>query len=227
MNICIIIGTVLVFGIITFLSRPKASKKKTREELLRELADILEGYLSVIKDKEDCYSISFEHENGLFVYEDIKINGFGQESYKSYLRIHSEKKFNLFFAEKKTGGYVKTDIRIASEMGEEDVISQRIFNLPSSLDEFKVVTDNDLLAKKLLEDKQVIKVLTSVKKTSARGIRMIPLRIIDGEITFEFEERENFLKGLSGFGRGIDVLEECVSHLKVVFDALEKCKVEE
>ncbi len=211
-----------LLGVLIFLSGYFSSQKKTRDQFLKELANLLGGKLEPIADLDNSYRISFNFENHDFTFDDIEEKGFTVTINKALLKVSTPTKFNLTFIEQEEKATMRSSIVLASQIEEENVSAVAKVNLPKSLKGLKVSTNDPLLANRLLDDSKVANIFSGFKNLDVRGYPSVSLKIVDGIISLEFGLLATFRPSLTELRSHIAQLENYLDILLFLVEKLKK-----
>lgn len=211
MNLIIIGIVVLFLAGIMFLNSGSPSKKKSREDLLADLAKVLEGKLVPIEGFENSYRISFEFEGYQFHYEDVEAVGFKDKIYKSYIKIPTTSKLTLTFGEKK-----RTQLIEHSKTSQHGIV-----RLPKELQDFGAYSNNPPFAEAFLDDTKVLKVLKKFQDVDTWGRPMMAVKISSGTLIVEFDSTGRSVHKALRYVTETSVLEEYLDDVILLTKKLE------
>ncbi|MGE0268857.1 MAG: hypothetical protein AB7S78_10445 [Candidatus Omnitrophota bacterium] len=208
----IIIGVVILFiAGIMFLNSGSPSKKKSREDLLADLAKVLEGKLVPIEDYQNSYRISFDFEGYKFNYEDIEAASFKDKIYKSYIKISTTSKLTLTFGEKKRTQLIE----------HSKTVQHGVVRLPKELQNFGAFSNNPPAAEVFLDDVKVLKILKKFQDVDTWGRPMMAVKISSGTIIVEFDSTGRSIHKALRFVTESSVIEEYLDDVLVLTKKLE------
>lgn len=208
----IIIGVVIFFiAGIMFMNTGTSSKKKSREDLLKDLARVLEGKMVPIEGYQNSFRIGFEFEGYNFNYEDIEAAGFKDKIYKSYLKINTTSKLTLTFGEKK-----RTQLIEHAKTNQHGVV-----RLPKELQDFGGYSNNPPFAEAFLDDLKVLKIFKKFRDVDTWGRPMMPIKISTGTIIMEFDSTGRSIHKALRYVTETTLIEEYLDDMIVLIKKLE------
>lgn len=216
MSIMIIIIVVGILIGIVFLSSRSPFKKRTREEFLAELEKFLEGKTEPIPDKEDSYQIKFTFEKQDFIYEDVKVAGFKEDSYESCLKAQTRSNLTLQFTEKERDPIIRAEIIQASAIPDSIAPQEAKLQLPKNLKNFSVFTNDVRRANEVFQDKKVASIFSDYKNVDVRGYAFLSLVIKNGMVILNFHPSGRYNPRPISMLSDIHPLEDYLDKLLVV-----------
>jgi len=208
----------LFVGGIVLLSAKSPLETKTREQFLQELAAFLHEKLEPIEDEEhkNSFRIRFEFDGESFVYENLEKQGFKGKIYKSYLKVKIPSKLTLTFTEKRRSMRIRNDIFIASEISAQDIDKSIQLQVPKSLKDMNVFSNDPAEANRIFEDRRIEAIFRQFKNVDDRGYPFLSIGIVDGAVILEFYPQERFTPNLSALQSDIASIEDLLEKLIVV-----------
>lgn len=208
----IIIGVILFFvGGIMWLNTGSPSKKKSREDLLKDLTRVLDGQMEEVEGFENSFRINFSFEGYSFRYEDIESVGFKDKIYKSYLKIDTDTKLTLIFGEKHRTKLIQ----------HAKSHSHGIVRLPKTFQDFGATSNNVSLAEAFLDEPKVIKIFKKFANFDPWGKARMQIRLTDGSIVLSFDSEVGGLHKPLRYVTETSIIEEYLDELIVLVKRLE------
>lgn len=208
----IIIGVIMfLIGGIMWLNTGSPSKKKSREDLLKDLTRVLEGKLESLEGFENSYRITFTFEGYDFRYEDVESMGFKDKIYKSYLKIDTDTKLTLIFGEKQRTKLIE----------HAKSHSHGIVRLPKTFSDFGATSNNASLSQAFLDDAKVVKIFKRFAGFDPWGKPRMMLRISEGVIVLTFDSEAGGLHKPLRYVTETSIIEEYLDQLIVLVKRLE------
>jgi hypothetical protein len=203
---------------IALLSAKSPLRQVTREQFLQQLAKFLEGQLNPHSQEgyENCFKITFAYDGEDCVFEDLEQKGFKDKVYAGYLKIKTPNKLTLTFTEKKHSLKIRSDIFLASEISTQAVEKRVRLQVPEYLKDLNVTANDPAMANELFEDKKVAGVLKKMKNVNDRGYAFLSLGIIDGIVTLEFHEQNNFKPNLASLRADMASIEDYLGDMVII-----------
>lgn len=210
-NLIIVIVVVVFLAGILYLNSGTPSKKRSREDLLADLARLLEGTREPIEGYQNSYKIAFEFEGYRFNYEDVEAVGFKDKIYKSYLKINTTSKLTLTFGEKQRTQLIE----------HSKTVQHGVVRLPKELQEFGAYSNNPPFAELFLDDLKVLKVFKKFRDTDTWGRPLMPIKISSGTIIMEFDSTGRSIHKALRYVTESSVIEEYLDDMLVLIKKLE------
>lgn len=212
----------LIAGIILLKSGHSPLKKTSREESLQSLAKFVEGRLEPMAGQTGGFRIRFTLEDQEFIYEDVPEKGFGESAYKGCLKAETGRPFSLMFTEKERGGMARLKLIIPSQIPDEPSQAGAKLDVPESLKDLNIHTNNPAAANKLLGDRKVLSFFTELKNIDNRGHALMPFKIMDGAVILEFQSLPARHPSLQALYNDISVMDVYLDKLLVFIKKLKE-----
>ena len=224
MNGFIILIVLLFMGGIILLSGKWFSKKKTREQFLKEFAEFLEGTLEPIEDEiyKNSFRIRFKYSNEDFIFEDLEKPGFKENINMAYLKVEVPSKLTLKFEEKQQSTTIRKDIFIASEVSAQSARKNYKVQVPKHLEHFNIIASDQIMANRLFEDRKVSGILKEFRNTDTFGHPFLSIEIINGVMTLEFYSGNIHYPNLTALYADISSIDHHLNKLMVIVRKLKK-----
>ena len=187
--------------------------QRTRDNVIQDLEEFLEGKAQPIEGQGDGFSLAFNFEGYDFIYEEVEVHGFGSKNFKGYLKIQTPSSFILHFTEKKAKTRIRSDIFIASDIKDDSVKKEERLVIPEKLKEFSVHTNNISFANHLFDSAKFLRIVQQYKNEDHRKSYSSALKITDGLISLEFHEMRSFKPSLLHFHQDIPSIETHIERL--------------
>jgi hypothetical protein len=221
MNVVIIIMVVCcVAGIIVFKS-PSKIRQRPRPEFLESVRKIMEGRLEQIPGSDDGYKMSFTFQGREFVFEDIFMPGFQGKVNRAYLKVQTNSVFTMTLSEKKGRGTIRSDIFMVSRVSDVDDPVMRNVQIPETLREFRVHSNDNLKATQIFNDGKMAKIFADFKNMDSRGYPISALRIVDGQLILEFHADPRFRPSLAELNNNAASIEDYANRLSLLARKIE------
>jgi len=184
-GIAITIIVLLLAGLMYFGGHTPP-KERSRDQLLKDLGEYLEGSLDPIQGKENSFRIRFTFEDENFVYENIQTKGFRDAFFRTYLKVETLSRLSLNFTEKEHRKIIRSEVVRTTGISDKAASYKHKIFVPKKLQNFDIHSNNPGHANELLGDPKVLKILLEFKNVDSRGYHFLSLEIVDGVVILEF-----------------------------------------
>ena len=216
----IIVIVVLCFiGVYFFNTYLTPLVKRTRSQYLKILVDLMEGTVGSVDGQTGSYLLTFIYKGQEFHYEDVLVKGINGYSNRAYLRVKSAG--HLFLSLHEDSSISKKNSWSNSAVRTLNMSDLQAGDLYCDLKRMKVMTNDSDQASHLLGQNKIIRILSHFKNRDSRGLESLALRIRDGEVILEFQERAGYRPNLLDLHNDPHRLEDIVHHCFVLVKALE------
>lgn len=198
------------------------SKDETREHFLRRMEKLTEGTQELITGEENICRIYFSFEGENFIFEDREIKGLKETIQKAFLKAPTGSSLTMQFIEKKRKDTIRTSMIIASDIPNYVETNLKTVDVPESLSDFDIYTNNTEWANKLLMNQKVLSVFNKYKNINPYGAPVMSLKIMDGVILLEFHPIILMKPNLPSLKKDIHLLENYLDQIRIVLYEIKK-----
>ena len=221
MGIIAFIVIALLAGIF-YLEAQSQSKKKPREQFLEELSQALEGRIEPMVDIKNSFRVSFTFNDKNFIFEDIEDEGFRETLYKAFLRVKTDTKFNLSFAEKKVRSVIRPDMIMTSQIPDEPFVPEVKLDLPNQFRSFETLTNNVEIVNKLFKNTKLLPFFLECRNVDSRGWPFMTFKIVDGFLILEFQAFGSAFPSLSVLYKDVRIMKNYLNPMCTIVDILNR-----
>ncbi len=204
-TLLIILVILLIAGIIWF-NKDSAKPAQNREQFLDKLTHFLEAQKTPLLNRPNSFLLTFAYEGDNFVFEDVEEQGFGEKTYKAFLKNTTGKPFTLYFLKKETKQTKHTSILGSGSQPDQKIKNEKI-ELPKSLKDFDVFTNNAIFLQEILKDRVLVALFAGLKTGDSSGYAFMPLIILNGVVSLEFRSSSNYKPNLMDLRSNVSSVE--------------------
>jgi len=220
--VLIIIFILLVAG-IAYLAKKAWSEKTDTKEYLERMAHFFEGEVAAIPDSANSKRITFKYRGYDCLYEDMELPALqkGAELNVAYLKMKAKSHLSLSFTERE-----RTSIRSNAQTLQEVTHSRwgdnrGLIELPKSLEDFHVYTNDPEKAAKFIKNKKVLRSFESYRNRDARGHPLMSLKVTDGTVVLEFHSTGGLTPSLFELRNNVTAGEAYLQELIEIVEVLQ------
>lgn len=183
----IILSILGIIIAIAFFNKEVFSYKLKGSSYMEKLAKYLDVELERPAGENHVWRVSFDVKNHDFTYEHKQEPGLEDSiPARGYLKALTTDSLSLRFSEM-TRSTLRINVASLEEIAKNPwgSDSEKV-PLPKVLQEFELTTNHPQKAKRLLEDEQIVRLLTKFKNRDNRGKPVMSLEVVRGEIVIFF-----------------------------------------
>ena len=223
MPLFLIIIFIALVAAIVYFARKVLSEKVDTKEYLDKLAHFFEGETTAIPDSDNSRRIAFKYRGYECSYEDMELPALqrGSSLNVAYLKVKAQSNLSVSFTERQ-----RTQIRSNAQTLDEVTNSRwgdhrtRI-ELPKSLEDFHIYTNDPEKAEKLLKNKKVLRSFEVYRNRDLRGHPLVSLKITDGEVVLEFHSQGGLTPSIMELQHNVTALETYLVELIEIVEVLQ------
>ena len=223
MPIFLIIFLVVILLGVGYTVYKKLAEKSDRKHYLGKLAYFFEGEMQSIPDNDHSKRVAFQYEGYECSFEDIEVPGLqkGAPLNIAYLKVKAKSNLSVIFSER-----ARTQIRSNAQSLEQVALSRwgdtrAAVELPKSLEDFHLYTNDPERAMKFINNPKVIKIIENYKNRDSRGHPLVSLQVSDGAVVLEFHAPGGLKPSILELQTNVTALEDYLQELISVAEFLQ------
>jgi hypothetical protein len=188
MTIVLILLVVLLVAGIAYFARKNWTEKSASKEYLDKMVHFFEGELSAIPGSDNSKRISFKYRGYDCLFEDMELPALqkGATSNVAFLKVKAQSTLNLSFTERERTS-IRSNAQTLAEVTQSRWGDTRgLIELPKSLEDYHVYTNDPERATKFIKNKKVLRSFESYRNRDQRGHPLISLKVAEGFVVLEF-----------------------------------------